>query len=53
MGFEENAKKQTEYFKSDEIRQILESDYCNFNLQMLARKIKSNTYRPKPKMLYL
>ena len=29
------------------------SDYCNFNLQNLAQKIKTQAYRPKPRMLYL
>ena len=29
------------------------ADYHNFNLEALAQKIKMQTYRPKPKMLYL
>ena len=32
---------------------ILLSEYCNFNLRKMADKIKLQTYRPKPKMLYL
>lgn len=28
-------------------------DYGNFKLKFLADKIKSQTYKPKPKMLYL
>ena len=44
---EENEKE-----KLDDLYEVLQSDYCNFNLKMLAQKIKSQTYRPKPK-LYL
>jgi hypothetical protein len=51
--FNEMEKRQIEYDEIEEIKDFLESDYCNFNLSMLAQKIKSNTYRPKPKMLYL
>lgn len=29
------------------------SEYCDFNLSAMAQKIKLQTYRPKPKMLYL
>ena len=45
--------KKYEYEELSEIQEFLSSDYCNFNLSMLAQKIKSNVYRPKPKMLYL
>lgn len=29
------------------------SDYCNFNLHALAKKIKLKEYKPRTKMLYL
>ena len=29
------------------------SDYQNFKLHILAQKIKTASYKPKPKMLYL
>lgn len=32
--------------------ETIELDYCDFNLKILAQKIKSQTYKPKIKMLY-
>lgn len=51
---EENFKKQTN--DDDfcfEFAETSLSDYYNFNLRELSQKIKIQSYRPKPKMLYL
>jgi len=48
-----NKKEKSIQYELEELQDILQSDYCNFNLKILAQKIKSQSYRPKPKMLYL
>jgi len=50
---EKSIKKTETELELNELYDILQTDYCNFNLKMLAQKIKSQSYRPKPKMLYL
>lgn len=50
---EKVKKEENSQLELNELYDILQNDYCNFNLKMLAQKIKTQAYRPKPKMLYL
>lgn len=53
IGIDKNFEKEklsTLGIQAD--KELFDISYCCFNLKLLAEKIRTQTYRPKPKMLY-